>query len=133
MEMMTTLLLVLLGVETAALVAVIILYRKARKAAKTRTVEAPNSAYKSRYVEDLEAQERWENMDLDRLHEVNREEVVKLLEKVRSTSTRTLTTSERAFMDRMAEAHDRVVPPENRTTRKRKRPPQTPHRLPGMS
>lgn len=111
---MTTLLLVLLGLETAALVAVTILYRKARKANRKRRVEAPNSAYKSRYVEDLESKERWETMDLGRLHEVNREEVEKLLDKVRATSIRTLTSQERAFLERMADAHDRAVDQDRR-------------------
>lgn len=111
---MTTFLLVLLAVETAALVAVTILYRRARKAHKKRRVEAPNSAYKSPYVEDLEARERWESMDLGRLHEVNREEVEKLLTRIRATSIRTLTSHERAFLERMADAHDRAADADRR-------------------
>lgn len=111
---MTTFLLVLLAVETVALVGVVILWRKARKASRKRRVEAPNSTYKSQYVEDLEAKERWLSMDLGRLHEVNREEVEKLLAKVRATSVRALTTNERAFLERMADAHDRAVDADRR-------------------
>lgn len=111
---MTTFLLVLIALETVALVVVAVLYRKAKKANKTRRVEAPNSAYKSQYVEDLEAKERWESMDLGRLHEVNREEVEKLLAKLRATSVRALTSHERAFLERMADAHDRAVEADRR-------------------
>lgn len=107
--MMTTLLIVMLAVNTTALVVMTVLYRKAKKAGKIRRVEAPNSEYKSQYVVDLDAQDRWETMELSRLHEVNREEVEKLLVKVRATSVRALTKNERAFMDRMADAHDRVL------------------------
>lgn len=107
MSSMTVLLLTLLAVETAALIAVTVLYRKAKKVAKVRRVEAPNSEYKSPYVLDLEAQDRWERMDLESLHEVNREEVVKLLEKVRADGVRGLSKSEREFLDRMADAAGR--------------------------
>lgn len=106
---MTTFLLVLLGLETVALAVMVVLYRKAKKANKKRRVEAPNSAYKSEYVRDLEAQERWEKMDTDLLHEVNREEFEKLLSRVQATSVRVLTTQERAFLDRMADHHDLVA------------------------
>jgi CBS-domain-containing membrane protein len=119
---MTTFLLVLVAIEAAALVVVTILYRKAKKAQKKRRVEAPNSQYKSQYVVDLEAQDRWEKMDLSRLHEVNREEVEKILVKVRATSVRALTTHERAFLDRMADAHDRVARDERRKGGARPRP-----------
>ncbi|MSR35750.1 MAG: hypothetical protein EXR95_03755 [Gemmatimonadetes bacterium] len=71
-------------------------------------MEAPNSEHKSPYVIDMEARERWESLDLARLHEVNREEIEKLLGKVRATGVKSLTVNERAFMDRMAEAHDRA-------------------------
>lgn len=117
MSVVTTALLVLLAVNTVALVTTVLLYRKAKKEGKQRRVEAPNSEYKSKYVMDLEARERWERMDLSRLHEVNREEVEKILAKVRATSVRALTVSERAFMDRMADAHDRVLRSADRARR----------------
>ena len=53
---------------------------------------------------DLEARQRWESLDLTRLHELNREEVEKLLAKVRGTGVRSLTAAERAFLDRMSQA-----------------------------
>ncbi|MBW3536076.1 MAG: hypothetical protein KY453_12825, partial [Gemmatimonadetes bacterium] len=82
--------------------------RKARKAGKVRRVEGPNSQYKSPYVLDLETKDRWENMDLEGLHEVNREEVEKVLGKVRAVGVRGLSTAERELLDRMADASDRA-------------------------
>jgi hypothetical protein len=84
------------------------LYRREKRANRQRRVEAPNSVHKSPYVIDMEARERWESLDLERLHEVNREEIEKLLAKVRATGVKSLSSSERAFLDRMADAHDRV-------------------------
>lgn len=105
---MTTLLFILLGINLAALVVVWLLYRKAKKAQRKRRVEAPNSEYKSKYVLDLESKDRWENLDFSFLHEVNREEVEKVLAKLRATSVRALTTHEKAFLDRMVEAERRA-------------------------
>ena len=119
---MTKFLLILLGVNIAALIAVTILYRRAKKAQRRRRIEAPNSQYKSQYVMDLEAKQRWEALDLSLLHEVNREEFEKILGKVRRTSVRELTPQERAFLDRMVEAERRV----RRTAREAKAPPPTP-------
>lgn len=126
---MTILLLVLLAVNTTALVVVTALYRRARKAGTQRRVEAPNSEYKSQYVEDLEAKERWIRMDLERLHEVNREEFEKILAKVKATSVRALTPAERDFLDRMADAHDRRAREESASGRTRQRSRE----LPGTS
>jgi hypothetical protein len=105
---MTTWLLILLAANLAALTGMVVMYRRVKKAQTKRRVEAPNSQYKSPYVQDLEAKERWQSIDLDRLHEVNREEVEKLLGKLAVTNIRALTTSERAFLDRMVEAQERV-------------------------
>jgi hypothetical protein len=105
---MTTWLLILLAANVAALAGMYVLYRRVKKAQTKRRVEAPNSQYKSPYVLDLESKERWQSIDLERLHEVNREEVEKLLGKLSVTNVRALTASERAFLDRMVEAEDRV-------------------------
>ena len=126
MSSLTLFLLVLLAAETAALVALFVLYRKAKKAGKVRRVEGPNSQFKSPYVMDLEAKERWESMDLDHLHEVNREEVVKILGKVRALGVRGLSANERAFLDRMADAagrgRGRGLPAAHRPPRQLPRP-----------
>ena len=76
---MTTVLLVLLALNVGAVILATTLYRRAKKAETKRRVEAPNSQYKSSYVLDLEAKDRWESLDLDRVHEVNREEVERIL------------------------------------------------------
>ncbi len=102
------LLFVLLGLNTIAAGVVWVLYRRARRAQKRRRVEAPNSEYRSLYVMDLEAKDRWESLDLSLLHEVNREEMEKVLAKLRATNVRALTPNERAFLDRMVEAEDRA-------------------------
>jgi hypothetical protein len=95
-------------VQSLAIGALVRMYRREKRANKQRRVEAPNSLHKSPYVIDMEARERWEALDLGRLHEVNREEIEKLLDKVRATGVKSLSTNERAFLDRMAEAHDRA-------------------------
>jgi hypothetical protein len=114
---MTTLLFILLGLNTVALAVVWVLYRKARKAQKRRRVEAPNSQYKSQYVLDLEAKDRWESIDLSLLHEVNREELEKVLAKLRATNVRELSVKERAFLDNMVEAERRARKSARRRTR----------------
>jgi hypothetical protein len=124
---LTTALLVLLAVNTVALIVVTMMYKKAKRASKVRRVEAPNSQYKSPYVMDLDDVDRWEKIDLSRLHEVNREEFEKILTKLRATSIRALTAQERAFLDRMADSHDRVVRDEKAAGAR------APRHLPGTS
>ena len=106
---MTLLLIVLLAVNLAALVMVSVLYRRSQRARRTRQVEAANSEYTSQYVRDLEAKQAWESLDRSILHEVNREEFERTLAKARTSSVRSLTAQERAFMDRMVEAVKRVT------------------------
>mgnify|MGYP001813912293 FL=1 len=112
---MTTVLLVLLALNVGAVILATTLYRRAKKAETKRRVEAPNSQYKSSYVLDLEAKDRWESLDLDRVHEVNREEVERILIKLKATSVPALTRQERAFLDRMVEAERRVKRSERRS------------------
>jgi membrane associated rhomboid family serine protease len=68
---------------------------------RTRRVEAPNSAYQSQGAKDWEDRESWHSIHLEALHELNREEVERLLEKVEALGVKGLTPSERAFLDRM--------------------------------
>lgn len=72
------------------------------KRRKRRKVERPNSFYKAPGVQDLDARERWESIPRERLHEVNREELEKLLQKVQHHGVKALSGEERAFLDRMA-------------------------------
>lgn len=94
--------LVLLAAVVAATVALMRVVRK-RNRAKRRVVEKPNSHYASQLARQNEARHRWQNMALDRVHEINREEVVRLLAKVEATGVEALRTSERVFLDHMAQ------------------------------
>jgi len=106
---MTTLLWILIGLNAAMLVAGWQLYRRTKNRPVERRVEGPNSEYKSRYVLDLEARERWRALDLDLLHPLNRDEVVGLLGRLDGGSSRVLTQQERDFLDRMVEAERRAL------------------------
>ncbi len=50
-----------------------------------------------------DALERWQRIPLQRLHELNREEVERLLRKIDESGVESLTPGERAFLDRMAD------------------------------
>jgi hypothetical protein len=84
---------------------------RARRRASRRVKEQPNSFYTSAGVKHNEAKHRWHNMALDRIHEINREEVVRLIAKVEATSVEALRPNERAFLDRMAELAGTTPPP----------------------
>ncbi len=51
---------------------------------------------------DLEALDRWKGIRREGLHEINREEVDKLVRKANESGARSLTEDERAFLDRMS-------------------------------
>ena len=76
---------------------------RARRKKKRRTVELPNSHYTSQQAKDVESRHRWHNIDLDRVHDVNREEVIRLLAKVDALSAEALRPRERAFLDSMTD------------------------------
>lgn len=75
-----------------------------KRVAERRVVEKPNSHYAPKAVKDLEAQERWERIDLEALHELNRGEVETLVERARALGIDSLRPQERAFLERMVEA-----------------------------
>lgn len=77
---------------------------KEKRIEEKRVVEKPNSHYAPEAVKNLEAQERWERIDLDALHELNRSEVEALLERVHALGIKSLRPQERAFLERMVEA-----------------------------
>jgi hypothetical protein len=53
-------------------------------------------------VGDRVAVSRWKGISMSSLHELNREEVERLLAKVKADGASSLTPSEREFLDRMA-------------------------------
>lgn len=84
----------------AAVMVALFLVRPSKRA-PVREIELPNSHYNAPGVTAEPAGTPWDTMDLDALHEVNREAVVGVLEKARSLGTSHLTSSEREFLDRM--------------------------------
>lgn len=74
-----------------------------RRRVPRRIVEAAGSEHRPGTGSgDWESRRAWESIPLDRLHELNRDEVEKLLEKVRDRGVRSLSQDERDFLDRMA-------------------------------
>lgn len=69
---------------------------------RRRVAKGPARRRKVSMVGDLEALERWKAIPRERLHEINREEVDKLVRKANESGARALTTDERAFLDRMS-------------------------------
>lgn len=107
--------LLLVAVVLAGFAAVgIARWLRARRRARRRVLEKPNSFYTSDIVRHNEAKHRWHHMALERIHEINREEVVRLLARVEATSVESLRPNERAFLDRMAELAGTRPPPEPR-------------------
>ena len=76
--------------------------RRKRIIAERRVVERPNSFYASKAVHNQEDEEWWRRIELERLHELNREYMERLLRQIDGTGVGTLTKEERAFMERMA-------------------------------
>lgn len=65
-----------------------------------RRMESQTGA--SRFVGERTAVSRWKGIPLESLHELNREEVQRLLDKVAAGGPSSLSAAERGFLDRMA-------------------------------
>lgn len=74
-----------------------------RKAGAARADWQKKVAPPSAQGSEREAMRRWASIEPDRLHELNREEVNSLLGKVNQAGIGSLSQSERAFLDRMAQ------------------------------
>lgn len=83
---------------------------RARNRARRRVVEQPNSHYTSPLVRNGEIRHRWQNIDLDRIHEVNRGEVSRLLARVEASGVDSLREAERVFLDQVASISG-ITPP----------------------
>ena len=68
-----------------------------------RVVEQPNSFYNAQLVRNREDEARWKSIALDLVHEINREEVKRLLDKVDALGVDSLGSRERTFLDHLAE------------------------------
>lgn len=95
--------LALVAVLFGALVRQVVhLYRQRRRAAR-RVREQPNSHYNPQAVQNLEARERWSGIELQRVHEINRGEVERLLIRADALGVEALKPRERQFLDVMLE------------------------------
>jgi hypothetical protein len=88
----------------AAAVAMSALVRllRSRQRRPTRVVERPNSHYTAQAVRDSENRHRWAGISLDAIHEVNRDEVVRLLARLEVGGVDALRPVERIFLDQLA-------------------------------
>ena len=102
---MTTLLAVLILLNIATL---FVGWRLFRRTGVSEEAEVQDAVERSKWLLEMEAKERWVALDLERLHPVNREEVEALLGRMEGASTHVLSSSERAFLDRMVEAEQRA-------------------------
>lgn len=75
---------------------------RARTRERRRVVEQPNSHYTSPVVRNGESRHRWQSIDLDSIHEVNRGEVKRLLARVEASGVDSLREGERVFLDQFA-------------------------------
>jgi hypothetical protein len=87
-----------------------------RRRARNRVVEKPNSHYTPQLVINREDLDRWENIPLERVHEINRGEIERLVAKAKAAGVESLRPNERTFLEHMAQ----VTPT-----------PPVPHDLPG--
>jgi len=72
-----------------------------RRIVARRRVEAPNSHYSSLGVRAQEDRQRWDGIDLPKLHPLNQEEVRRLLELVDADGVKALSGKDRLFLDNM--------------------------------
>lgn len=101
------------GISTATVIVVALvraLVMRAARRRRARVVEQPNSHYTPKLVLDRDMRHRWHNIALDRMHEINRAEVIRLLEKVEAVGVDGMTVREREFLDRMAELNPQRTP-----------------------
>ena len=77
-------------------------WQRARIAAR-RIVEKPNSHYSSAIVKHQVDRERWEQVNLDQIHPVNRDEVERLLALADVQGPDSLSNRERLFLEVMTE------------------------------
>jgi hypothetical protein len=68
-----------------------------------RAVEPPNSHHTAPGVRERETEARWKSISLDRVHEINREEVKRLLAKVEALGVESLGPKDRSFLNHLAD------------------------------
>lgn len=99
---------ILAGIGVSILAAIGLIVRaRIRKKSRPRIVEQPNSAYTPKLVLDRDTQHRWHRIPMEQLHEINRGEVERLLDRVTAAGIDSLRRNEREFLDNLA---TRLVP-----------------------
>jgi len=93
--------------------------RRAMRKRQPKLVEKPNSYYTPKLVLDRDSRDRWHLIDLQSVHEINRDEVRRLVDKVDALGIDNLTSRERIFLDRMAELYAPAQPAHKRWSGKR--------------
>ncbi len=106
---LTVTLAVVVSITVASVRALILRVMKRRR---PRVVEQPNSAYTPKLVLDRDARDLWRAIPLERVHEINRGEVQRLLDRVEALGVDGLTQRERTFLDRMAELNPPLPEPQ---------------------
>jgi hypothetical protein len=84
---------------------------RAMRKRQPKRVEKPNSYYTPKLVLDRDSRDRWRSISLESVHEINRDEVRRLVDKVDALGIDSLTSRERIFLDRMAELYAPAQPP----------------------
>jgi hypothetical protein len=92
-------------------------YVEVRRRRRRRVVEQPNSHHTWDRVRAIEVRERWHDIPLERIHEVNRDEVTRLLARVSALGADALRPQERVFLDNMASIAGIGPQPPSRTVR----------------
>lgn len=98
-----------------------------RRRARRRVIEKPNSHYTSVLVRETETRHRWHGIALDRIHEINRGEVERLLARADAGGVEALRPNERVFLDHMTEIAGTRPRPEQRRESTGSLPPDLSH------
>jgi membrane associated rhomboid family serine protease len=82
-------------------------WRKKRYMNQWSSVPTPKAAMEKAVsrVDEKEAKRRWSSIRLDELHELNRDEVARILKKLEESGARSLTFDERSLLDRFSARH----------------------------
>jgi hypothetical protein len=102
-----TLRLIFLGLSILAFAVILLLYRRVQQIRSPGPGHGDGSIFSTAHGTDADSKEHWERLNLDVMHQVNRDEVRRILAKLRGLDGLAITPSERAFLDRMVEAERR--------------------------
>jgi hypothetical protein len=93
-----------LAVVVVSIATTVAMLRRARTRARARrrVVEKPNSHYTAPGVIENETRHRWHDIALERVHEINRGEVVRLIARADAGGVDALRPNERAFLDQIS-------------------------------